>query len=102
MRQAIAIAGQRGLLERVHGRGTFSPTVLAPACCFLSLPRRVAAAATTADEVPQSRIVGNGAQCPAKVTTALGLPPGSRCEPTRVRSLNARPACMDLAAAADV
>lgn len=95
MRQAIAVLVSEGLLERVHGRGTFVSNGIGGASLLRFFRFRAAspAAVTSADEVPQSRIVSKRVlNAPQEVTTALGLPPGSRVLAlTRVRSLNARP-----------
>ena len=97
MRQAIAVLVSEGLLERVHGRGTFVSNGIGGPSLLRFFRFRAAspdAAATTAvDEVPQSRIVSKRVIiAPPEVVIALDLPPGRRVLAlTRVRSLSAQP-----------
>lgn len=91
MRQAISVLVGEGLLERVHGRGTFVSSGIGGASLLRFFRFRGDAAA--ADEVPQSRIVSKrAAKVTADVAAALALPTGSRALAlTRIRSLGGQP-----------
>lgn len=97
MRQAISVLVGEGLLERVHGRGTFVSNGIGGASLLRFFRFRAAspdtAASAAVDEVPQSRIVGKRViNAPPDAAGALDLPPGSRVLAlTRVRVLHAQP-----------
>jgi len=84
LRQAMALLAEQGLVERVHGRGTFVRTGLAGAPML-----RFFRFGDGSGEVPASRIVARHAvAAPAAVAHGLGLAPGAEAlRLRRVRSL---------------
>ncbi len=95
MRQAIAVLVSEGLLERVHGRGTFVSSGIGGASLFRFFRFRAASTATDtlSDEVPKSRIVEKRiVKANPEVASALNLVPRSKVLAlTRVRTLTDTP-----------
>ena len=88
MRRALDLLADQGLVERVHGRGTFVRQGLsgAPMLRFFRF-------GATGDDTPASRILGRDSPAaPAEVARALGVGPG---EPVlrlkRLRSVGGQP-----------
>lgn len=81
MRRALELLAAQGLVERVHGRGTFVRQTLAGAPMLRFFRFGQASA-----EVPGSRILGRDrVHAPAAVARQLGVPPG--CDVLRLRRL---------------
>ena len=101
MRQAIAVLVSEGLLERVHGRGTFVSSGIGGASLLRFFRFRAAGTTGTAgspldtasNEVPKSRILEKRiAKASDDVANALSLVPRSRVLAlTRVRTLAETP-----------
>lgn len=89
MRRALDLLAEQGLVERLHGRGTFVRQGLAGAPMF-----RFFRFGAPGDEAPRSRILARDTlPAPAEAARALGCGPG---EPLlrlrRLRSVGAQPA----------
>jgi len=95
MRRALDLLAEQGLLERVHGRGTFVKQGLsgAPMLRFF----RFGADGAGSREVPQSRILSRAAQAaPADVARALGCGPREQAlRLKRLRSLDGQPVLLE-------
>ena len=98
MRQAIAVLVSEGLLERVHGRGTFVSSGIGGASLLRFFRFRTTGGAGSSsdgapDEVPKSRIIEKRVvRATAVVANALGLPPRSGVLAlTRLRTLAGTP-----------
>ncbi len=95
MRQAIAVLVSEGLLERVHGRGTFVSSGIGDASLLRFFRFRAGAAtpATAANEVPKSHVVEKRVvKATDEIASALGVTPRSNVLAlTRVRTLAAVP-----------
>lgn len=92
MRRALELLAQQGLVERIHGRGTFVRAGLSGATMM-----RFFRFGDQAGEVPTSRIVSRQpASLPAEAARALGLAKG---EPAlklrRLRSLGGEPCLLE-------
>lgn len=91
MRRALDLLAEQGLVERIHGRGTFVRQGLsgAPMLRFF----RFGADGADSREVPQSRIVSRGVvSAPAEVARALGCGPREQAlRLKRLRSLGGLP-----------
>ena len=92
MRRALELLVEQGLVERIHGRGTFVRSGLsgAPMLRFFRFGDR-------AGETPQSRILSRqGVEAPAEVAQALAIGKG---EPVlrakRLRSLGGQPCLLE-------
>ncbi|HSW08113.1 GntR family transcriptional regulator [Aquabacterium sp.] len=88
LRQALALLAEQGLVERLHGKGTFVRSGLAGAPML-----RFFRFGDGAGEVPASRIVSRQAlAAPAAVARQLGIGPGEAAlRLRRLRSLDAVP-----------
>ena len=88
LRRALDLLADEGVVERVHGRGTFVRQALggAPMLRFFRFGRGEG-------EAPQSRIRARSIDVPpAEVAQALGCPPGERAlRLKRLRSLGGQP-----------
>ena len=98
MRQAIAVLVSEGLLERVHGRGTFVSSGIGGASLLRFFRFRTAGTAgspsdTVSDEVPKSRIIEKRiVKASAEIASALNLVPRINVLAlTRVRTLAETP-----------
>ena len=98
MRQAIAVLVSEGLLERVHGRGTFVSSGIGGASLLRFFRFRASGAvsattATASNEVPKSHIVEKRVvKATDEIASALGLTPRSSVLAlTRVRTLAGAP-----------
>ena len=84
IRRALQLLTEQGLIERVHGRGTFVRSGI-PGASMLRFFRfgdewdaAVPASAASAGQAPQSRILSKQrVAAPAEVSRALGLPAGA-------------------------
>lgn len=89
MRRALDLLAEQGLLERIHGRGTFVRQGLsgAPMLRFFRF-------GSTGNEAPKSRILARQSlAAPAEVARALGCGPGEQAlRLKRLRSVGGQPA----------
>lgn len=92
MRRALDLLAQQGLIERVHGRGTFVRAGLSGASMM-----RFFRFGDRTGEVPASRIVSRqSAALPAEPARALGLAKGeSALKLRRLRSLGGEPCLLE-------
>jgi GntR family transcriptional regulator len=92
LRRALDLLAQQGLVERIHGRGTFVRAGLAGATMM-----RFFRFGDRAGEVPASRILSRQvAPLPAEAARALGLARGEAAlKLRRLRSLGAEPCLLE-------
>ncbi len=92
LRQALALLAQQGLIERVHGRGTFVRQVLSTAPMF-----RFFRFGQGTGQVPQSNILARDVlRAPADVARRLGLPAADQAlRIKRLRTLDAQPCLLE-------